>query len=99
MTQVAGATATGMRGARGVTLAGVLRWLGPMGPAIAVLALFFMGPILWTFYMAFTNTSLTGVGASHSTFIGLQNFSRMLQDSTFRQAVVLTLIFVGGSAV
>lgn len=70
-----------------------------MGPALAILAVFFAGPVLWSCYAAFTNMALTGTGAATSTFTGLENFRLMLADPAFRGSVVRTLVFVFGSAV
>ena len=76
-----------------------LRWLGPMAPALTIIALFFLAPIAWTFYIAFTNMELTGATATNYSFVGLQNFRHMFSDSGFRNSVGLTLIFTLGSAV
>lgn len=78
---------------------GILRWLIPLLPACLLLLLFFAGPVLWSIYTAFTNESLTGAGAGDTKFIGLQNFTRMIHDSAFHQSLVLTVVFVIGSAV
>ena len=40
----------------------------PLAPAVALLAVFLLGPILYCIYSAFTNMSLTG--ASGSQFVG-----------------------------
>jgi multiple sugar transport system permease protein len=66
---------------------------------VVLLAVFLAGPIAWCVYAAFTNTALTGAGASHATFIGLANFRQMFADPEFRQSVVETIIFVLGTAV
>jgi multiple sugar transport system permease protein len=76
-----------------------LRRLLPLVPAVVLLLLFFAGPVLWSCYTAFTNQALSGEGAAHPKFVGLGNFRRMLDDSTFLQSLVLTVIFVVGSAV
>ena len=76
-----------------------LRRLLPLAPAVVLLLLFFAGPVFWSFYTAFTNQALSGVGAQHPQFTGLDNFRRMLNDPTFIQSLVLTVIFVVGSAV
>ncbi|WP_163512763.1 carbohydrate ABC transporter permease [Fodinicola acaciae] len=78
---------------------GVLRWLGPMGPALLMLLLFVAGPILWCFYSAFTNTALTGTGAGNVQFVGLANFQRMLADPQLVPSIILTIVFVVGSAI
>ncbi len=71
----------------------------PLAPAIVLLLLFFAGPVIWSFYIAFTDQSLSGVGASNPQFVGLDNFRRMWHDPTFIQSLLLTVIFVVGSAV
>lgn len=75
------------------------RWLGPLSPALLILLLFFAGPIIWSVYIAFTNKALTGVGAAHPKWVGFANFTRMFSDSLFIHSLVLTVIFVVGSAV
>ena len=77
----------------------VLRWLVPMSPAVLLLLLFFTGPILWCLWAAFTDIALTGTSASSPQLVGLENFSRLLSDPTFRQSVLITVQFVVGSAV
>ena len=76
-----------------------LRWIIPMAPALALLLVFFAGPVLWSFYTAFTNQALSGDGAANAHFIGAANFTRLVHDGDFLRSVLLTLIFVVGSAV
>lgn len=71
----------------------------PLVPAVVLLLLFFAGPVIWSFYTAFTDQSLSGAGASSPQFIGLANFRRMWDDPIFVKSLVLTVIFVVGSAV
>lgn len=77
----------------------IVQKLLPMAPAVVLLLLFFAGPVIWSFYTAFTNQALSGAGALHPHFIGLANFRRMWSDPTFIQSIVLTVVFVVGSAV
>ncbi|MGW3345307.1 carbohydrate ABC transporter permease [Nonomuraea rubra] len=77
----------------------VLRWLLPMAPALALLALFLAGPILWSVYIAFTNETLTGSASVNSQFVGFDNFVRMFGDPNFVNSFLLTFVFVIGSAV
>lgn len=63
-------------------------------PAWILLLVFFVGPILLTFYFAFTNLSLTGSEAKSVQFIGFQNFLSMFQDPNFRISVVKTIVFL-----
>ncbi|MGX6600863.1 carbohydrate ABC transporter permease [Micromonosporaceae bacterium Da 78-11] len=69
----------------------------PLLPAVVLLAVFFAGPMLWSVYTAFTDSALTG--SSTVSFVGLQNFTRLLHDPSFLHSLVLTLVFVVGSAV
>jgi multiple sugar transport system permease protein len=75
------------------------RRLGPLTPAVALMAVFMAVPIGYAVYDSFTNTALTGVGASNATFIGFANFTRMFEDPTFRQSLILTVVFTVGSGV
>src|SRR4051794_4031882 len=88
--------ALGGRRRRGPGLAAKLL---PLLPAVVLLLLFFAGPVVWSVYTAFTNQSLSGAGASDAQFIGLSNFSRMVSDPDFWHSIVLTVVFVVGSAV
>ena len=88
--------APGGRRHRGPGLAAKLL---PLLPAVVLLLLFFAGPVVWSLYTAFTNQSLSGSGASNAQFIGLANFSRMVADPNFWHSIVLTVVFVVGSAV
>nr|WP_202447616.1 sugar ABC transporter permease [Streptomyces sp. SID5468] len=69
----------------------------PLLPAVALLLLFLAGPIAYCGYLAFTDMRLTGASATH--FTGTANFRWALADPGFRNAVVLTVVFVAGSAV
>jgi multiple sugar transport system permease protein len=86
-----GAHTGGGRGTRGL-----LRGL-PLLPSAVLLAVFLAGPIAYCVYYAFTDMQLTG--AASTSFVGLDNFTRAFDDPDFLNAVVLTLVFVIGSAV
>nr|WP_241674610.1 sugar ABC transporter permease [Paenibacillus luteus] len=68
-------------------------------PSWLLLLLFFFVPALLTFYLAFTNMSLTGAAAAQTEFIGFKNFTNMFQDATFRTSVFNTILFLLFSAV
>jgi len=70
-----------------------------MAPALGIMGLFFAGPIIWSVYIAFTNKALTGVGAAHPKWVAFANFTHMFQDPLFIHSLVLTAIFVIGSAI
>ncbi|MEV6149961.1 sugar ABC transporter permease [Nonomuraea sp. NPDC052129] len=76
-----------------------LRWLLPLGPALIMFVIFMVGPILWSVYIAFTNETLTGAASVNSQFIGVDNFVKMFSDEDFRNSLLLTFVFVIGSAV
>ena len=71
----------------------------PLIPAIGLLVVFLVGPILASFYGSFTNSSLTGSAAASTEWIGLKNYIDLFNSPDFPVAVVLTLVFVIGSAV
>jgi multiple sugar transport system permease protein len=68
-------------------------------PAVLLLLVFFIGPVLLTFYFAFTNLSLTGAAAQNIEFVGFENFVNMFQDPAFRKSIFLTIVFLVLSAV
>jgi multiple sugar transport system permease protein len=75
------------------------RWLAPMAPAVLLLGLFVIGPILWSGYVSFTDAALTGAAASDPEFVGLDNYRRMFADPALWHAVWVTVVFTVGSAV
>lgn len=77
----------------------VLRWLLPMAPALVLLLVFFAGPVLWSIYTSLTNQALSGATAANASFVGATNYTRLFHDKEFLQSLVLTVVFVLGSAV
>lgn len=71
----------------------------PLLPAVVLLAVFLAGPVLWSFYGSLTDQALTGYRAADPEFIGLDNYAALLGSDEFWQAVGLTVVFVGASAV
>lgn len=70
-----------------------------LAPAAALLLVLFVGPVLYAFYLGFTNISLVGPTAVHYRFTGLTNLTRLWADRTFWLSLRLTAIFLGGSAI
>lgn len=66
-------------------------------PALLIMALFFIWPIILTIYYSFTNLALTGSAAANQQFVWLDNYKRMLSDSAVSTSIVTTIIFVIGS--
>lgn len=77
---------------------GHLRYL-PVLPAVLLLAVFLVGPVLWAFHASFTNAALTGRNARTPEWVGPENYQRLLADPVFPVSVGLTVVFVLGSAV
>jgi multiple sugar transport system permease protein len=74
-------------------------WIYFLLPSIAIMLVFFIYPILLTFFYSFTNLALTGASAKQLKFIGFDNYIHMFQDPTVRVSIWNTLIFLIGSAV
>ncbi|MBU5440892.1 carbohydrate ABC transporter permease [Paenibacillus sp. MSJ-34] len=74
-------------------------WLFYLLPSVVIMLLFFIYPILLTFFYSFTNLALTGESAKQLQFIGIDNYTRMFQDPTVTVSIWNTLIFLIGSAV
>jgi multiple sugar transport system permease protein len=59
----------------------------------------FLGPVLYAFYIGFTNLALVGSRSRDYSFTGLENVTRMLGDYVFIKSSWLTILFVVGSAI
>ncbi|HLR40780.1 MAG TPA: sugar ABC transporter permease [Virgibacillus sp.] len=68
-------------------------------PAIILLVLFVLGPIIMTFLFSFTDMALTGSAAKDMEFVGFDNFVHMFKDPSFKTSVINTIIFLLFSAV
>jgi multiple sugar transport system permease protein len=68
-------------------------------PALVLIGLFLLFPALWTVYLGLTDYRLTGIAALDTSFVGLRNYERALQDPKFWDSLRITLIFVLGSGV
>lgn len=71
----------------------------PLLPAIVLLAIFLLGPVISSFYGSLTDASLTGATAQSSSFVGFDNYAELFADPDFPKSVVLTLIFLIASAI
>ena len=76
----------------------LLRYL-PVLPAVLLLLVFLAGPVLWAFHASLTDAGLTGRSARNPSWVGLENYQRLLADPVFPLSVLLTVVFVAGSAV
>lgn len=57
-------------------------------------AVFFLYPVLWALYLSFFQQ--VGIG-SEPKFVGLENYTNLLSDNTFRKALVNTTYYAAGS--
>ena len=68
-------------------------------PALALMAVLFLGPIVYSLYLAFTNLQLAGPHAVKYGFTGLTNVRRLFHDTEFTGSTKLTVYFLVGSAI
>lgn len=73
--------------------------LGFLTPTIALLAIFFVWPIVLSFYYSMTNMTLSGSKAVNFDFVGFDNFTRLFADPLFRTSFMNTLVFLIFSAI
>ncbi|MDT3330146.1 carbohydrate ABC transporter permease [Microbacterium aquilitoris] len=71
----------------------------PLLPAVCLLLVFLAGPIVWAVAGSLTDRALTGVSAAKPEFVGLDNFTRLFADPVLPLSVLLTVVFVVGSAI
>src|SRR2546428_6259039 len=70
-----------------------------LAPGLLLLGGLFLGPVLYAFYIGFTNLALVGSRSRDYSFTGLENVTRMLGDYVFVKSSWLTILFVVGSAI
>jgi multiple sugar transport system permease protein len=70
-----------------------------LAPGLVLMLVLFLGPVLYAFYIGFTNLALVGSRSRDYSFTGLDNVTRMLGDYVFVKSSWLTIIFVAGSAI
>ena len=68
-------------------------------PAVILLVIFFIVPIIMTFGYSFTNLALSGANARNIQFTGIENYLKMWKDRTVFISIENTLIFLVGSLV
>lgn len=71
----------------------------PLLPAVGLLLVFLAGPIVWAVAGSLTDRALTGVSAAKPEFVGLDNFTRLFADPVLPLSILLTVVFVVGSAI
>ncbi|WP_363182266.1 sugar ABC transporter permease [uncultured Schumannella sp.] len=71
----------------------------PLVPAVILMAVFLLGPIIWSLVGSLTNAALTGRAAADPQWVGLANYAALLADPVFPKSVGLTVVFTLVSAV
>lgn len=71
----------------------------PLLPAVALIAIFLAGPIVWAVVGSLTDTALTGPAAANPQFVGLDNYERLFADPVLLLSLGVTVAFVVGSAI
>lgn len=70
-----------------------------LAPSLLLMLIFFIGPIIMTFFFSFTNMSLTGASAKNVSFIGIENFTSMFKDPSFKIVILNSIVFLVFSAI
>lgn len=70
-----------------------------LAPSVLLLLIFFIGPVIMTFFFSFTDFSLTGATAQDISFVGLQNFRNLFQDPSFTSSLSSTVVFLVASGI
>jgi ABC-type sugar transport system permease subunit len=67
--------------------------IGFILPTVLFFAVFKYGPMLWALELSFTSYDM--VSTPH--FVGLENYRNLAVDPVFRETLVNTLVYIGGS--
>ncbi|MGA3005996.1 MAG: sugar ABC transporter permease, partial [Acetobacteraceae bacterium] len=62
-------------------------------PAILFFAVFKYGPMLWAIGLSFTSYDMV----SPPRYVGLENYASLAGDPVFRETLINTLVYIGGS--
>jgi multiple sugar transport system permease protein len=68
-------------------------------PCVLLIGALVVYPALYSIYLSLTNASLVGSAATNPRFIGMRNYVRLFADEGFWNSLVVTFLFVFGSAV
>ena len=67
----------------------IIAWLG-LVPALLILLLYRLVPLLWNVYLSFQEMKYTG----ETTFVGLANYQELASDPVFFQSLFNTVLFL-----
>lgn len=68
----------------------LIAWAG-LVPALAILVTYRLVPLLWNVVLSFENMRYTG----ETTWVGLENYQKLLEDRVFWDALLNTILFLG----
>jgi len=63
-------------------------------PAIVLLLVFYLYPLVLTIFFSFTNKAMTGANAKTNNFVGFANFVKVFNDPKFHKSIWVTLNFL-----
>jgi multiple sugar transport system permease protein len=70
-----------------------------LSPSLIFIGIFLLIPAFWTLYLGLTDYKLVGIEALNPSFVGIDNFTKALNDPQFLSSLKLTIIYVMGSAI
>ncbi len=70
-----------------------------LSPSLIFIGIFLLIPAFWTLYLGLTDYKLVGIEALNPSFVGIDNFTKALNDPQFLSSLKLTIIYVLGSAI
>jgi multiple sugar transport system permease protein len=73
--------------------------VGFLAPVLVLLVLFVVGPVIWAFVISLTNQRLTGIEALQPKFVGPSNYTRLLGNDEFWDALRRSAVFVLASGI
>lgn len=65
-----------------------------LAPALSLLVMFVVAPVVWAVGLSLTNMALAGPNVLSPRFVGLANFQRLLGDGNFFAAFGRSIVFV-----
>ena len=68
-------------------------------PCVLLIGALVVYPALYSIYLSLTNASLVGSAATNPRFVGMRNYVRLFADEGFWNSLLVTFLFVFGSAV
>ena len=68
-------------------------------PCVLLIGALVVYPALYSIYLSLTNASLVGSAATNPRFVGMRNYVRLFADEGFWNSLVVTFLFVLGSAI